>query len=97
MDELPHRANVVVLGDLNDFQFSPTLDELTPRLIDLIDLLPRNERYSYVYEGNSQTLDHVLVGGRIARLDYDVVHVNAEFANQTSDHDPQVVRLTLTG
>ena len=27
---LPHRANVVVVGDLNDFQFSPALDELTP-------------------------------------------------------------------
>ncbi|GAA3371105.1 hypothetical protein GCM10020367_20420 [Streptomyces sannanensis] len=26
-------------------------------------------------------------------LDYDIVHVNAEFADQTSDHDPQVVRL----
>lgn len=92
---LPRRANVVVLGDLNDFQFSPALDELSPPLIDLINLLPRDERYSYIYEGNSQTLDHVLVGGRIAGLDYDVVHVNAEFANQTSDHDPQVVRLRL--
>ncbi len=97
VDRLPRWANVVVLGDLNDFQFSPTLDELTPRLVDLIDLLPRGERYSYVYEGNSQTLDHVLVAGRIAGLDYDVVHTNAEFANQVSDHDPQVVRLTLAG
>jgi len=97
VDQLPRRANVVVLGDLNDFQFSAALDELTPRLIDLIDLLPRDERYSYVYEGNSQTLDHVLVAGRIAGLDYDVVHTNAEFANQVSDHDPQVVRLTLAG
>ena len=95
VDQLPRRANVVVLGDLNDFQFSPALDELTPRLTDLIDLLPKDERYSYVYEGNSQTLDHVLVAGRIAQADYDVVHVNAEFANQASDHDPQVVRLTL--
>ena len=94
---LPRRAKVVVLGDLNDFHFSPALDELSPPLIDLINLLPRDERYSYIYEGNSQTLDHVLVGGRIAGLDYDVVHVNAEFANQTSDHDPQVVRLRLAG
>jgi predicted extracellular nuclease len=94
---LPRRANVVVLGDLNDFQFSRALDELSPPLLDLINVLPRDERYSYVYEGNSQTLDHVLVAGRIAGLDYDVVHVNAEFANQASDHDPQVVRLRLAG
>jgi len=26
---------------------------------------------------------------------YDVVHINAEFFDQVSDHDPQVVRLTL--
>jgi predicted extracellular nuclease len=92
-------ANIVVLGDLNDFQFAPAVRKLTERLslVDLITVLPRDERYSYVYEGNSQTLDHVLVSGKIVGLDYDVVHVNAEFANQASDHDPQVVRLTLLG
>lgn len=91
------QAPVVVLGDLNDFQFSPTLDLLTDdhTLVDLIDTLPRDERYGYIYEGNSQVLDHVLVAGDLRRYDYDVVHVNAEFANQVSDHDPQVVRLTL--
>jgi len=26
---------------------------------------------------------------------YDVVHVNAEFATQVSDHEPQVVRLSF--
>ena len=26
---------------------------------------------------------------------YDVVHVNAEFADQVSDHDPQVVRISI--
>jgi hypothetical protein len=25
---------------------------------------------------------------------YQVVHINAEFADQTSDHDPQVVDIT---
>jgi uncharacterized protein len=29
------------------------------------------------------------------RVDYDPVHVNAEFADQASDHDPQVARLGL--
>ena len=24
--------------------------------------------------------------------DYDIVHINAEFADQASDHDPQVMR-----
>jgi predicted extracellular nuclease len=95
---IDRQANIVVLGDLNDFQFSPALGELTSqdRLVDLMNVLPRDERYSYVFEGNSQALDHVLISGAM-EPDYDVVHVNAEFADQASDHDPQVVRLTPTG
>ena len=53
-------------------------------LHDLIDTLPLNERYSYVFEGNSQALDHILVSGPLFAqpLAYDIVHVNAEFADQ---------------
>jgi predicted extracellular nuclease len=88
-------ANVVVLGDLNDFEFSPALTTLTDGglLTDLVTTLPADERYSYVFEGNSQTLDHVLVRGRMKSVDYDIVHINAEFHDQASDHDPQVVRI----
>jgi uncharacterized protein len=88
-------ANVVVLGDLNDFEFSPTLATLTAggALLDLITTLPVNERYNYVFQGNSQTLDHILVGGRMKSVAYDVVRVNAEFHDQVSDHDPQVARI----
>jgi predicted extracellular nuclease len=87
-------AAVVVLGDLNDFSFSPQLAALRAvGLSDLIETLPSNERYSYVYEGNSQDLDHILVSAALApRSTFDVVHVNAEFADQSSDHDPGVVR-----
>ena len=61
---------------------------------DLVTSLPADERYTYVYEGNSQVLDHILVSPALRRFDYDIVHINAEFADQTSDHDPQVVRIT---
>ncbi|HTQ50453.1 MAG TPA: endonuclease/exonuclease/phosphatase family protein [Candidatus Acidoferrales bacterium] len=89
------KADIVVLGDLNDFQFSPAVQALTAGgvLRDLINSLPPAERYSYVYEGNSQVLDHILVSPAIRHCDYQVVHINAEFAHQTSDHDPQVVRI----
>ncbi|MFB7497937.1 endonuclease/exonuclease/phosphatase family protein [Streptomyces sp. NPDC056161] len=89
------KAKVVVLGDLNDYQFSKPLKTLTSGgvLNDLINTLPADERYSYVYDGNSQTLDHILVSPAVKRPDYEVVHINAEFADQTSDHDPQVVRI----
>ncbi len=91
------KAEVVVLGDLNDYQFSPAVTSLTGNgkvLTDLVNTLPAVERYSYVYEGNSQVLDHILVSPDLRNVDYDVVHINSEFANQTSDHDPQVIRLT---
>jgi hypothetical protein len=32
-------------------------------------------------------------GGRLKTIDYDVVHINAEFYDQASDHDPQVARI----
>lgn len=92
-------AKVVVLGDLNDFQFSDTLTILKQAgLVDLVENLPESERYTYVFDGNSQALDHIMVSNSLAQSalpEYDVVHVNAEFADQTSDHDPEVATLLL--
>ncbi len=65
-------------------------------LSDLLELLPADERYDYVFEGNSETLDHVLVTAALADLAaFDVVHINAEFEDQTSDHDPLVALLAI--
>lgn len=93
-------ASVIVLGDLNDFEFSQTADILTANnsLVDLPRTLPVAERYTYDYEGNSQVLDHVLLSSSLATrpYTYDVVHINAEFATQLSDHDPQIVRIPLS-
>ncbi|MFD8596314.1 endonuclease/exonuclease/phosphatase family protein [Kitasatospora sp. NPDC059646] len=90
-------ARVVSLGDFNDYQFSPALQTLTKDgvLRDLVNELPESERYSYVYQGNSQVLDHILVSPAFKQqhVRYDVVHINSEFAAQASDHDPQVVRV----
>ena len=94
-------ANVIVLGDINDFEFSETVDLLEGGVLtSLMDTLPQSERYSYDFEGNSQVLDQILVDGNLLQnfpIDYDPVHVNSEFADQASDHDPQVVRLDLRG
>jgi predicted extracellular nuclease len=89
-------ADVVVLGDINDFEFSTTTDLLEGdgTLWSAVKSLPESERYSYVYQGNSQALDQILVSPSIRRgaFDYDSVHINAEFHDQISDHDPQVLR-----
>jgi predicted extracellular nuclease len=91
-------AAVMVLGDLNDFEFSPPLATLKAGVLHaLIETLPQDERYTYDFEGNSQALDHILLSDPLfgQPFAYDAVHVNAEFAVQASDHDPQVVRITL--
>ncbi|MFN6483348.1 MULTISPECIES: putative Ig domain-containing protein [unclassified Nostoc] len=91
-------ANVVVAGDLNDFEFSNPVSILeSAGLTSLIETLPANERYTYNFEGNAQTLDHVLVSKNLlSKLDgYDVVHINSEFADQDSDHDPSLARFNL--
>ena len=93
------RANLLVLGDINDFQFSPAMSRLTQGgvLSPLINRLPLSERYGYVFQGNSQALDHILTSPSVLRPEYDIVHINAEFTDQASDHDPQVARFVPTG
>ncbi|MFD5012640.1 endonuclease/exonuclease/phosphatase family protein [Streptomyces chartreusis] len=90
-------ADVIALGDINDFEFSDTVKILEGdgELWSAIKSLPRSERYSYVYQGNAQTLDQILVSPSIRRgcdFEYDSVHINSEFNDQISDHDPQVLR-----
>ncbi|WP_051503201.1 MULTISPECIES: endonuclease/exonuclease/phosphatase family protein [Nostocales] len=91
-------ANVVVAGDLNDFEFSNPLSILEAGgLNTLIETLPENERYTFNFQGNAQTLDHILVSNNLfTRLNgFDVVHINSEFADQDSDHDPVLARFDL--
>jgi predicted extracellular nuclease len=94
------KADVVVVGDLNDYQFSPALSVLetgtsdgsgTSTLTDLITTLPASQQYTYDFDGVSEVLDHILISRGVGKFTYQVVHLNAEFANQVSDHDPQVV------
>lgn len=116
--------NLVVLGDLNAFEFNdglvdvvgtiegspapadevtePSVDRWTHELANLADSLPEAQRYSYVFEGNAQVLDHVLVNqamlARLTRFTY--ARNNADFpesfesdfsvATRLSDHDAAV-------
>lgn len=93
-------ANVVVLGDLNDFQFTETANLLKGNELDnLIETLPLQEQYTYTYDGNSQVLDHILVSKNLTRsTQVDIVHLNADFPaskGRVSDHDPIVAQIDL--
>ena len=67
-------------------------------MFDLALGLPPAERYSYIFEGASQDLDHVLVNAALRDIaSLDIVHLNAEFplAERASDHDPLLLRLAF--
>lgn len=68
-------------------------------MTNLIDNLDEKERYSYIYEGNSQTLDHMLVSPSLSKTSVlDIVHMNADFSaadGRVSDHDPLVAQIDL--
>lgn len=80
-----------------------------PPLLVLTRLLPPGERYSYVYHGNAQTLDHILVSPELEQQVVRVaaVRLNADYPEawsaddnrlrRLSDHDPVVVHLRLPG
>jgi predicted extracellular nuclease len=100
-------ANVIALGDMNDFQFSDTLAALAnsnggaAELTNLVDSLPTEEQYSFIFNGNSQLLDHILASDNIQAdaPEVDAVHANLDFGSPldtASDHDPVVARLDLS-
>ena len=93
------RANVVVLGDMNDFEFSTALDELAGNeLIRMINKLPKQERFTYIHAGNSQVLDHILVSNNLETdTNFDAINLNSiyNYQNQISDHDPVMVEITV--
>jgi predicted extracellular nuclease len=81
---------------------------VTRPLVNLLVTKPEAERYSYVFEGNIQALDHALVNDTVlantrARLYH--ARVNSDFATdnaadptvpvRTSDHDPLVAELLV--
>ena len=87
------KADIIVLGDMNDFEFSPAMENLTRGngLINLIDKVPPSERYTYIFQGYSQVLDHILATPHLAKnMAATIFHVNADLSEglRGSDHDP---------
>jgi predicted extracellular nuclease len=97
-------AAIIVLGDMNDFEFSKTTDIIEGSrddmvLYNMVNTLPESERISYVFNGNSQVLDNIFVSSdKKEQTEIDMVNINAEYseaAGRVSDHDPVIIRMTL--
>lgn len=94
------RDRLVVLGDLNDHWFSEPLNILTSDatvpLHNPVTGLPVQERFTYVFQGNAQAIDHILVSQALkAASELELVPINSLNPRQAADHDPLVVRLHL--
>ncbi len=107
-------ARIVVTGDLNTFEFTNDLSEILPGtgseqvLSNLVDQsVDEEEAYTFIFDGNSQVLDHMFVTGNLLdEAEFDIVHVNNDFTrddNRTefsdivvaSDHEPIIGRFDL--
>jgi endonuclease/exonuclease/phosphatase family metal-dependent hydrolase len=91
------RDNVIVVGNFNEFEFVSPIASLGDDLTILTNNISENERYSSIYQGNSQALDHILVSAGIEAV-AEYVHVNAEFAHRAAadfTHDPMVARIQV--
>jgi predicted extracellular nuclease len=95
-------AQFIILGDLNSFYDSRPVDLLREAdLMHVFENLSPGERYNYIYQGVSQTLDHILISPELMDALKEVVllHVNADFPPaepgdpspiRKSDHDPVI-------
>lgn len=84
-------AKVMVLGDLNTFTTEAPIATLQAGgLHDLIFNVPKRSRYTYIYRGVSEVLDHILVTRSLMRefMHARVVHFNVDFPAPLFSEDP---------
>ena len=102
-------AQFIVMGDLNSFWQTLPLDTLAESgLQHVYEFVEEGEPipYTYIFEGATQSLDHILVSPELfERLIFvDALHINADYPmplpddpspNRVSDHDPLLAVFTL--
>ena len=98
--------NAVALGDFNDALGSRPLDEFPGQVNFWEAHLAAADRYSYVFNGRSEVLDHFVMTPGLDRYyrSGDAVHINADYPDRlvtdassirSSDHDPVFVRFSF--
>jgi len=93
--------SILIVGDFNTLWYEEPMMLITggdPAMSNLAMAEPGVERISYVFDGNSQSLDHVIVKlGANQTAELTTLHVNSVMpeSKQTSDHDPKYVKLKV--
>jgi len=101
------QAHIIVMGDLNSFYESPPLDILRDAgLHHIYEFVEPERPYTYIYLGESETLDHMLLTPGLYQglTQVTVLHIGADYpppipedtsARAVSDHDALVVTISL--
>ena len=108
LQESDPAAQFVVMGDLNSFWHTRPLDTLEAAgLRHVYDWFGDEPiPYTYIYQGKTQTLDHILVSDSLfGRLEMvQALHIDADYplptpddatARRVSDHDPLIAVFTF--
>lgn len=86
---------------------NPSEDFVNPDMINLVDLINHDQRYSYTFDGNAQVLDHILINEALKKHinGFGYVRLNADFpavyfnddsrVERFSDHDAPVAYFTF--
>ncbi|KAI0970986.1 DNase I-like protein [Xylaria arbuscula] len=95
-------ARVLTVGDFNEYAFVAPVQTFAKvsglENLDLVTGIPVTERYAYLYDMNSQELDHAFVSRKLGKdAKFEHLHINTWLAykNQTSDHDPSVAKFNV--
>ncbi|ETW81750.1 hypothetical protein HETIRDRAFT_125191 [Heterobasidion irregulare TC 32-1] len=100
---LDPRASILLAGDFNEYaQTRSVFSAFDGVLFEADELanVPLVERYTYVFDQNSEALDHVFVSAAVARRGIKVEHVHVNnwspsLDARASDHDPSVARVRI--
>ncbi|KAI8955165.1 DNase I-like protein [Xylaria longipes] len=95
-------ARVLTIGDFNEYGFAAPVQAFAKtsglRDLDEVTKISTTERYSYLYEANSQELDHAFVSKKLGKgAKFEHLHVNTwlSYDDMTSDHDPSVAKFNM--
>ena len=82
-------------------------DLVNPDLINLVGVIAPTQRYSYIFDGNSQVLDHILISETLRKhtTGFGYARINADHPEilrndparfeRFSDHDPAIAFFTM--
>ncbi|MBI4815436.1 MAG: RNB domain-containing ribonuclease [Deltaproteobacteria bacterium] len=91
------KTDVLMIGDLNDWGASPTVDKLSAGgFLDLSQLVPEDRRFDYNYRGTLQILQPPVGSPSLAgRAEVEILHQSVFAPIEDSDHDPVIIKLKM--